>query len=191
MVTTPDRRVRRTRAALRDALLDLMAEHSYDAVTVQDIIDRADVGRSTFYNHYTDKDALLRDGFADLRAIVSPPGAAATTRHRALRFSLPLLTHVHQQQRLVRALFGNGGATPVVRQIEELLVDVVRGELSDETGPADGRVPIEAQARYVVAAHLALMQWWLASQPDFGPDEVDRMFHTLVVPGLRAGRRPR
>ena len=62
MVDT-DRRVRRTRRALHDALLTLMTEKSYDAVTVQDIIDRADVGRSTFYSHFTDKRYLLDFGF--------------------------------------------------------------------------------------------------------------------------------
>jgi len=182
MVTTPDRRVRRTRTALREALLDLMAEHGYDAVTVQDIIDRADVGRSTFYNHYADKDALLRDGFTGLREIVAP---AAGTRGR-LRFSLPLLRHVHEQRRLVRALFGHHGATPVVRQIESLLVDVVREELAGDPT----RVPPDALARYVVGAHLALMRWWLTEQPRLPPEEVDRIFHTLVGPGVRAATRP-
>lgn len=184
MVTSPDRRVRRTRAALRDALLDLMAERGYDAVTVQDIIDRADVGRSTFYNHYTDKDALLRDGFADLRTIVTPPDGTATGTRAILRFSLPLLRHVHEQRRLVRALFGHGAA-PVVRQIESLLVGVVREDLAGH--PA--RVPVDALARYVVAAHLALMEWWLTEQPRLQPEEVDHIFHALVAPGVRAATR--
>jgi AcrR family transcriptional regulator len=60
MTTTPDRRVRRTRQALQDALFTLMTEKGYDAVTVQDTIDRADVGRSTFHSHYADKDELLQ-----------------------------------------------------------------------------------------------------------------------------------
>lgn len=69
-----DRRVRRTRRALHDALLTLMTEKSFDAVTVQDIIDRADVGRSTFYSHFTDKRDLLDSGFEDLN-----PAARSTS----------------------------------------------------------------------------------------------------------------
>ncbi len=187
MVTTPDRRVRRTRAALRDALLDLMAERGYDAVTVQDIIDRADVGRSTFYNHYTDKDQLLRDGFADLRSIVSPPPGSGT--RRPLGFSLPLLRHVHDQRRLVRALFGHRGGTPVVRRIESMLVGIVREDLAEHTAGQPTRVPLDALARCVVGAHLALMEWWLTDKPRLTPDEVDRMFQTLVGPGVRAATR--
>src|SRR5689334_24059575 len=63
-----DRRVRRTRRLLREALLALVAEKGYDRVTVQDVLDRADVGRATFYAHFRDKDDLLVSGFDELRA---------------------------------------------------------------------------------------------------------------------------
>ncbi|WP_412537769.1 helix-turn-helix domain-containing protein [Longispora sp. K20-0274] len=67
-MASTDRRVRRTRLALRHALVELMVDKGYDAVTVQDIIDRADVGRSTFYAHFTDKEHLFRSGIQDLQA---------------------------------------------------------------------------------------------------------------------------
>jgi AcrR family transcriptional regulator len=189
MVTTPDRRVRRTRAGLREALLDLMAERGYDGVTVQDVIDRADIGRSTFYNHYTDKEDLLRDCFADLRAIVTPPATAAAGAGRRLRFSLPLLRHVHHQRRLLLALFAGGGRTPVLRQVERVLTEIVHEELTDMYGAHADRIPVDALARYAVGAYLALMEWWLTSQPQMSPEDADRMFHTVVAPGLRAGAR--
>src|SRR6186713_2598586 len=62
----PDRRVSRTRRALKEALTDLILEKGYEAVTVQHVIDRADVGRSTFYAHFLDKDDLLMAILADL-----------------------------------------------------------------------------------------------------------------------------
>jgi AcrR family transcriptional regulator len=205
MATTPDRRVRRTRAALRDALLDLMAERGYEAVAVQDIIERADVGRSTFYNHYADKDELLRDGLANLRSIVAGPAgpadlatsagpaaraAPADGPRRALRFSLPLLRHVHEQRRLVRALLGRDGRHPVLGQIQEMLTGIVRAELLAGVGDHPARVPDEALARYVVGAYLALLEWWLTSAPELTPEAADRIFRTLVTPGLRAAGRP-
>src|SRR5262245_17355252 len=98
MASTPDRRVRRTRRALQEALIGLMTEKSYEAVTVQDVIDRADVGRSTFYTHYTDKDKLLRDSIAVLRSLVEQPVTPGpANRRRPLRFSLPLFRHVHAE----------------------------------------------------------------------------------------------
>ena len=62
----PDRRVARSRRALKEALTDLILERGYESVTVQDVIDRADVGRSTFYAHFLDKDDLLMAILADL-----------------------------------------------------------------------------------------------------------------------------
>src|SRR5262245_65774233 len=75
--TATDRRVRRTRELLRVALLELIQEQGYDRITVQDILDRADIGRSTFYAYYRDKDDLLRAGFKDIRAALAAERAAA------------------------------------------------------------------------------------------------------------------
>ena len=61
-----DRRVLRTRQSIRNALVELMLEKPYEKITIQAIIDRANVGRATFYNHYQDKDDLLLRGVAEL-----------------------------------------------------------------------------------------------------------------------------
>jgi AcrR family transcriptional regulator len=187
MASTPDRRVRRTRKAIQDALISLMTEKGYEAVTVQDIIDRADVGRSTFYMHYTDKDDLLRDNFAVLRSLVEQPvPLEAANRRRLLRFSLPLFRHIHAERRLARALFGRPGGGPVVRQVEEVLTDIVRTELAElfATDPPS-RAPEDAVVRYVVGAYLALLDWWLDAEPVLSPEEADRIFQTLAAPGIR------
>ncbi|MFF4574380.1 TetR/AcrR family transcriptional regulator [Streptomyces sp. NPDC001410] len=184
MVTKPDRRVRRTRQALRSALIDLMTEKGYEAVTIQDIIDRADIGRSTFYNHYVNKDDLLTDGFADLRTLVGrPTNAGAASPRGPLDFSLPFLRHIEEQRDLARAVFTETSLRPVLKHIEELLLDVVRDDLPSPTGRG---VPPEARARFVVAAHLALVAWWLAHSPRSTPEEVDEIFRALAQPGIDA-----
>jgi AcrR family transcriptional regulator len=193
MASTPDRRVRRTLTALRDALIGLMTEKGYEAVTLHDIIDRADVGRSTFYTHYTDKDDLLRDNVAVLRSLVQQPAPLEpANRRRLLRFSLPLFRHVYAERRLARALFGRPGGGPVLRQVEQLLADVVRAELAElfATDPPS-RAPEDAVVRYVVGAYVALLNWWLDAEPVLSPEEADRIFQTLVAPGIRTVTRPR
>lgn len=192
MATAPDRRVRRTRKALQDALLDLMIEKGYEAITIQDLIDRADVGRSTFYTHYTDKDELLQDGFAEMRSVIGQPTADQPAARRPLRFSLPLLRHVQAHQRLGRALYGRPGRATVLQQIEEILADVVRAELA--ALPADepaSRIPQEAIVRYTVGAYLALLQWWLATDTPMSPEDLDKTFQTLMAPGIRTATRGR
>src|SRR5436189_198695 len=66
-----DRRVQRTRQLLQDALLAMVIEKGYDATTVQDIIDRANVGRATFYAHFPDKQTLLTSRLEDLRVLLT------------------------------------------------------------------------------------------------------------------------
>ncbi|MFF9819469.1 TetR/AcrR family transcriptional regulator [Streptomyces sp. NPDC014006] len=188
MVTKPDRRIRRTRQALLQALFQLMVEKGYEGVTIQDIIDRADVGRSTFYNHYSNKDDLLKDGFANLRSLVDqpPPNATAVPNRGPLRFSLPFLRHIQEQGDLARAVFTRGGLRPVLKHIEGLLADVVRDEIPSTTS---GAVPGEAVVRFIVASHLACLEWWLTETPQSTPEEIDEIFRTLTRPGVEAGGR--
>jgi len=88
-VKAEDRRVRRTRTLLQDALIALILEKGYEAVTVQDIIDRADVGRSTFYAHFLDKQQLLLSRVEELHAFLAQQHAqGVTSGELRLSFSL-------------------------------------------------------------------------------------------------------
>jgi len=185
MTTKPDRRVRRTRQALQDALLALMAHKSYPTITIQDIIDRADVGRSTFYTHYTDRDDLLQDCFDELRAIIKrPPTNEPGNQNQLLRFSLPLFRHVNEKRDLTRALL-NSRDTPVFGQIEQLIGDIVRRELSALLSAiSHSPIPREAVIHYIVGAYLALLSWWLENDASHTPENIDQIFQTLTNSGL-------
>ena len=79
---TPDRRVQRTRKLLQDALIALVLEKGYEAVTIQDIIDRANVGRSTFYAHFLDKQHLFLSGFEQLRQELADTNSLSSIQSR-------------------------------------------------------------------------------------------------------------
>jgi AcrR family transcriptional regulator len=182
-----DRRVRRTRAALRAALMSLMVEKGYDAVTVQDLIDRADVGRSTFYAHYSDKADLLDDMLVQLRGLLEPPaGAASGGSGRTLRFSLEMFRHVRDQRPLMRAMLGRPGAAPVVERIELMLTDIVRSELDPPAATSPPRVPLDLVSASVVSAFLAALTWWVEGDFRQTPEEMDHLFQVLVAPGVRS-----
>ena len=192
MTPITDRRVRRTRTALLHALLSLMIEKGYDAITVQDLIDRADIGRSTFYAHFTDKSDLLHEAMSGLRAIVEPgPEGPPPDRRRPLPFSLRMFQHVQDQHLLLRALLGHPGASSVLSEIEQILLDVARIELSTLAGPpATVRVPLDLLARTVVASYLAALTWWVSNDFQHTPDEMNALFQTIVAPGIRAALPP-
>src|SRR4029077_4834972 len=99
----PDRRVARSRRALKEALTDLILEGGYEGVTVQDVIDRADVGRSTFYAHFVDKDDPLRAILAGLEM----PGRDTSPwkpDDPAFGWTLALFRHFGSGKRLFKAV---------------------------------------------------------------------------------------
>jgi AcrR family transcriptional regulator len=100
-----DRRVRKTLATLHEAIAALIREKAYDKISVGEILDRADVGRSTFYMHFRDKDDLLVSSMHDMLRNVrsSAPSASANWDERVIWFSLPIFEHIHQHRRVSEA----------------------------------------------------------------------------------------
>src|SRR5882724_11296655 len=111
----PDRRVRRTRNVLRQSLIALILEKGYEQITVQDILDHADVGRSTFYTHYQGKDDLLLSGFDELREAFAREAAARPDE--ILRPTLALFEHVNGHSPLYQAMVGRRGHDLAMRSI--------------------------------------------------------------------------
>jgi AcrR family transcriptional regulator len=172
-----DRRVRRTRQLLIDALLGLIVERGYEGLTVQDILDRADVGRSTFYAHFRDKDDLLHAAFGRLRTVLALPAADEAPPDLAT-LSLALFRHTGGQRMLYQALVGQPSGAQLTRFLHELLSDYVRRHLA-QLG-ADLPVPAEVAAQYYVSALLGLLSWWLDAPQGYSPEEMDTMFRRLV-----------
>lgn len=179
----PDRRVRRTRDAIHRALIALILEKGYDAVTVADIIDRADIGRSTFYNHYTDKQHVLYASLDELAAFLRAHGDASGGR--LFGFSRGLFEHAHEQRDLLRALLGRRGGTVVHHRIRKVLTDLVRDELEPRAG-AGAVVSLDIAVDSVVGAYLALLSRWVDDGEPRSPYEMDLAFRRLLVPGVVA-----
>ena len=180
--TPSDRQVRRTRAALATALTALIVEKGYDAVTVQDIIDRADVGRSTFYAHFRHKDELLQFNIENLRDWLTV-AANDNTDKRPFAFSLPLLQHVEGQQELYHALTSHRGGAAVLQWFSQMATQLVRDDLRDQELPAE--VILEEAATFIAGGFLALMTAWLEGTSGRTSHQVDAAFHRLTSHALQ------
>lgn len=180
---TGDRRVRRTRFALAHALMTLIIEKGYDAVTVQDIIDRADVGRSTFYAHFRHKDDLLQFNIGNLRSWLTAASHDERPK-RPFAFSLPLLQHVEGQHELYRALTSRRGGAAVLQWFSEMATELVRDDLRDQ--PLPPHVPLDEVAAFIAGGFLALMTAWLEGGSTRRPEQVDAAFHHMAAHALRS-----
>jgi AcrR family transcriptional regulator len=185
-----DRRIPRTRAMLQHALTALILKKGYEAITIQDVCDEANVGRSTFYAHYTSKDDLKRSGFEHLRKELvdrqrSAQAAPGDIRDRGLGFSLPMFEHARDHIDLYRALVGDRGGTVSLGQIRQILSDLVRNEFAATVGKnsADS-IPRELIVQYVVGAYMAVLTWWLDGGAKLPPQRIDAMFRRLAAGGI-------
>jgi AcrR family transcriptional regulator len=184
--STEDRRVKRTRRALREAMVALILERGWDGFGVQELCDRADVARSTFYVHFADKEELVGGSFDDLRRFIRAQVAAGDEPSRPLAFVRGLIEHGHEQRRLFLALVGKRSGLFVHRKFRELALDLVREDL-EAVLPAGPRRP--AVVAFVAGALLELLTWSLETRSPPSPAEVDALFRELVGPVLAAARR--
>jgi AcrR family transcriptional regulator len=187
-MATHDRRIRRTRRILGEALVELIVEKSYERITVQDILDRADVGRSTFYAHFRDKEALLTAGFDDMRDelrrdldALAPGGPPDPTSPAALIFD-----HAHRHRRVYQALCGRQGGTVVHRHLHRLLGDLLREHLRPHLATSRSDLPVEVVAEFYISSALGLLFWWLNNDYPYTPARMARMYRQLAAPGLQA-----
>ena len=185
-----DRRARRTRQSLHQSLMRLIVERGYEAITVADIADDADVGRSTFYAHFTDKEDLLRSAAANLRAIVLHQHAAhgarsLTPEARVLGFTHFMTEHLYEQRQLFHALM-RGQAGPIILDVMgNVLRDIVRAELKQLGIPAQGPRPREMLTQFIVGSYVAVIMWWLERGGKEKPEAISSGFAALVADGLR------
>ncbi len=187
-----DRRIRRTRAALRQALIAVVLERGYDAVTIKNVVDRANVGRSTFYAHYPSKEDLLTAEVHDLRVLLTTRQRAALARRgtlseRSLGFSRALFDHAQDYRDIYRALVGERGAIIMIAWIRTLLTELVRQELSQiAPATAEAEIPRSALIQFLVGSLMSILTWWLELKPSLEAAEVDTIFRRLTIPAMEA-----
>lgn len=175
-----DPRVLRTRRRLKSALLEMIDEIGYEAVTIERLTERADVSRSTFYAHYGAKEELLFAGFdtwllsfAELEPQVEPD-------RWCFRFSLPLFRHGATQRKFFRETILRGPSHRVRRRLKEILTDVALREMVLAGVESEGDPATEGRARAVAGAFLAVFEWWLDEARGLPAEEVDRVFQRSV-----------
>jgi AcrR family transcriptional regulator len=186
-----DRRVRRTKRMLREALVGLVVEKGYDRVTVQDVLDRADLSRATFYAHYRDKDDLLvgsLEELADALRAAMASFARPELRERDLVPTRALFEHVAAQRRLYRGLMGSRAGAVLRRHVRQHFTALAQAHFR-EVSAARGVtpiVPVEVLAQYAGGGLLGLLTWWLESDTPMPADELAALFEHLTVPSIQA-----
>jgi AcrR family transcriptional regulator len=177
-----DRRVRKTKQRLNEALNALMVEKGYDKVTVQDIINRADVGRSTFYAHYETKDDLLMSKIEHLKEDMHLALGDAPALTGPVIRCLPLFSHLSENHLIFKSMIGSHGIAKVSELVHAGLLQHVTEILERRSLEGDRHeVPVDVRAGFLTGSLLALAQWWLDRDIPYSPEQMDEMFQTLTA----------
>jgi AcrR family transcriptional regulator len=182
----PDRRIRRTCERLGSALVALIQDRPIDDVTVQDVLDRASVGRSTFYLHYSDKDDLL---LSQLEKFLETMSTALSIRkeesHRVVLVA-ELFAHIGDQKKLYRALADSGRLNDFFDLAQGYFARGIEQRLTESKRLS--KLPqreLGARSSALAGSMLSLLRWWFDRGAKESPRAMDELFHRMVWNGLQ------
>src|SRR5262249_13680223 len=151
----------------------------YEATTVQDILDRANIGRSTFYAHFRDKDELLTAGLQEMQKMIEeidsklPTVPGPARHHPSARM---ILEHTAQQHRFYKAMLGKPGGEIVEGFLSRYAITLVGQHLKALRSAGKKMViPHDILAHFIASSFLGILTWWLTHDLPYSPEEMDRM----------------
>ena len=181
-----DRRVRRTRKLLGQALLELVQQKKYEQITIQNIADHADLNRATFYLHYGGKEELLADSLEGLFDALVQQIAVITAEKpiwESPEADEMVFAHVAEHADLYRVLLGENGLGCVINRIIDYIAHFSEQQLRADLRAMELVAPVEIIARHVAGSLYALLTWWLTNDMPYTPRQMAEMTTRLCVTG--------
>jgi AcrR family transcriptional regulator len=194
-----DRRVNRTRRLLREALMSLIVEKGYDAVTIEDITGRAELGRTTFYLHYKDKEDLLLESIDTIADELTERIArefqlqdedkmilSNSNRFKPIVF---VFQHAQNNKLLYQIILRGEGSTAAATRIRSIIIDAAMKFIKLWTDAKIVSRLEEEQLRLVAvyfgSSLLGLLTWWLETENPYTPEEIGEHFRVFAFQGIR------
>ena len=182
-----DRRSQRTYHLVTTALLALLAEKRYEAITVQDILERANIGRSTFYTHYFDKEDVLQ---SIAEQMLETFGQQFSQRNvgQGIVPGLELFQHVQQNHQYFQAILRGHAGEVLWEAAQAALSRTIEQALTTTSTkrPPPPSIPLAVISQYLAGSFLHLLKWWLRAEMPYTPEQMESIFQQLAMPGVWA-----
>lgn len=186
-----DRRQKKTRAAIYQAFGGLLSEKSYTKITVQDIIDRANVGRTTFYAHFETKDDLLKALCEELFGHIISSAMDCTHTHGLYSDkSAPesvfchLLQHLQENDNNILGLLSCESSEIFLRYFKDSLSELIRTQFVNQKLSCDGHIPQDFLINHISGSFVEMVLWWIKGRMKQTPEELDTYFRAVIEPVL-------
>lgn len=173
-----DRRIRRTQNLLAKALIEVTLKKGYEAVTVRDITERADVGYATFYRHYQDKDALLEDVLeVVLNDLIGLFFSDVSDDNTPEKVGLVLFSYVKQNYEIIRVLLSSRYTSVIGKRMVE---GGTRNITARNVPRPNSPIPPEIAAYHLVTSAINLIEWWLENELRYSPEQMAQIYAELI-----------
>lgn len=186
-----DRRQRKTRVAIFSAFSSLLAEKSYGKITVQEIIDEANVGRTTFYAHFETKDDLLKELCGELFGHII--GSAMDCTHTHGLYSdgntpesvfCHLLQHLQENDYNILGLLSSESCDIFLRYFKDSLNGLIRTQFVEQKQSTHTELPQDFLINHISGSFVEMVLWWIKGHRKQTPEELDRYFRAVIEPIL-------
>lgn len=177
-----DRRSQRTRQLISDAFVELLLEKGYETMSIRDVIERANVGRSTFYSHFKDKEELFVSQLDRLLETLSRHLPQEHIEKNPYFPSLGLFQHIQEQQKLFRALSWTSGVDILTKHLQKSMSEKIEERLRSNAQTYE--IPVPVMANFLAGSFLTLVKWWLDNKMPYSPVQMDVMYCELAVNGI-------
>jgi len=183
-MTKTDRRVQRTRVLLEKALIELISEQRYDAITIQNIVDRANVGRTTFYLHFNSKDELFMSCHEVVVREFHIGALHPLSREELLSPEVPAglisaYRHLEDARGMLYSVFQGKDSLLVLRRLRDWNAREIESNLRAAFAETRSTIPFDVLANYLAGAQIALVQWWLEKRQRHTMENLALMLHRL------------
>ena len=186
-----DRRQQKTRAAIFSAFSTLLSETNYSKITVQEIIDTANVGRTTFYAHFETKDDLLKELCAELFDHIIASAMDCTHTHGLYSDSgMPesvfchLLQHLQENDNNILGLLSCESSDIFLRYFKDSLNLFIQAQFMAGTQHKNANLPPDFLVNHVSGSFVEMVLWWIKGKMKQSPEELDRYFRAVIEPIL-------
>lgn len=186
-----DRRQKKTREAIFDAFGHLLAQQSYSKITVQDIIDTANVGRTTFYAHFATKDSLLQEMCADLfeHVFADRPGLEhshefSLSEGDARTIVSHILYHLRDNGRNISRLLTGESSEVFLQYFQRYLNEIVINNLFPELQQQKSKVSREFLQNHISGSFVNMVQWWIRRGMQEPPEQLAESYLAVIEPIL-------
>lgn len=186
-----DRRQKKTRAAIFHAFISLLSEKSYTRITVQEIIDRADVGRTTFYAHFETKDHLLKALCEELFGHIISSALDCTHTHGLYSDkSAPnsvfchLLQHLQENDNNILGLLSCESSEIFLRYFKDSLNELIQTQFINQNPNYNTDIPQDFLINHISGSFVEMVLWWIKGKMRQTPEELDKYFRSVIEPIL-------